>query len=126
MNLPFQNPVYILVLSITKLCVYLAPTGPPRNVMSSTVTSTSITVVWKDIGCIDRNGRITSYDVMFGVLGEAMMMRSGISEKSFTEDELRPFTNYTFKVRGVNSKGPGPYSDLIIITTSVAGNLMIP
>ena len=92
--------------------------------MSSTVTSSSITVVWEDTNCIDRNGRITSYDVMYGVLGEAMMMRSGISERSFTADELRPFTNYTFQVHGVNSEGFGPYSDLIIITTLEAGNLI--
>ena len=92
--------------------------------MSSTVTSTSITVVWEDINCIDRNGRITSYDVIFGETGEAMMMRSGISERSFTADELRPFTNYTVQVRGVNSVDSGPYSDLIIITTAEAGNLL--
>ena len=82
--------------------------------MSSTVTSTSITVVWEDINC---NGRITSYDVMYGVLGEDMMMMSNISERSFTADELTPFTEYTFQVRGVNIEGPGPYSDLINITT---------
>ena len=64
------------------------------------------------------------YDVMYGVLGEAMMMRSGISERSFTADELTLFTNYTFRVRGVNSVDSGPYSDLIIITTSEAGNLI--
>ena len=89
--------------------------------MSSIVTSTRITVVWEDISCIDRNGRITSYDVMYGVLGEAMVMRSGISGRSFTADDLRPFTNYTVQVRGVNSVDSGPYSDLIIITT---GNLI--
>ena len=92
--------------------------------MSSTVTSENITVVWDDIDCIDRNGRITSYDVIYGVLGEAMMMRSGISERSFTADELTPFTSYTFQVRGVNSLDSGPYSDLIIITTAEAGSLM--
>ena len=81
-------------------------------------------MVWEDINCIDRNGRITSYDVMYGVLGEAMMMRSGISERSFTADDIRPFTNYTFQVRGVNSVDSGPYSDLTIITTSEAGNLI--
>ena len=92
--------------------------------MSSTVTSTSITVVWEDINCIYRNGRITSYDVMYGVLREAMMMRSGISERSFTADDLRPFTNYTFQVHGVNSVGSGQYSAPKIITTAEAGNLL--
>ena len=89
--------------------------------MSSTVTSTSITVVWEDVNCIDRNGRITSYDIMFGESGEAIMTRSDISERSFTADDLRPLTNYTVQVHGVNSVDSGPYSDLIIIITSEAG-----
>ena len=79
---------------------------------------------WEEINCIDRNGRITSYDVMYGVLGEAMMMRSNISGRSFTADELKSFTNYSYQVRGVNIKGPGTYSDLKIITTGEAGNLI--
>ena len=79
-------------------------------------------MVWEDINCIDRNGRITSYDVMFGVVvGKAMIMRPGISGRFFTADELKPFTNYTVQVHGVNSVDSGPYSDLIIITTVEAG-----
>ena len=78
-------------------------------------------MVWDDINCIDHN---ESYDVMFGESGEAMMMMRDISERSFTADELRPFTNHTFQVCGVNSVGPGPYSDLIIIATAEAGNLI--
>ena len=81
-------------------------------------------MIWEEINCIDHNGRITSYDVMHGVLGEAMMMRSGISERSFTADALTPFINYTVQVRGVNSEGPGPYSDFIIVTTGEAGNFI--
>ena len=83
--------------------------------MSHTVSSRSITVNWNEIPCILRNGMITRYDTEFGSSDEA------VSGRSFTANGLTPFTNYTFRVRGVNSEGPGLYSDLIIITTSEEG-----
>ena len=87
-------------------------------VMPPTVSSRSITVNWNEIPCLQRNGRIIRYEVEFGPSGEGT-----ISGRSFTTNGLIPFTNYTFRVRGVNSEGFGPYSDLIIITTSEAGNI---
>ena len=90
--------------------------------MPHTVSSRSITVNWNEIPCIQRNGRNIRYEVEFGPSGEGTT--SMISERSFTANELTPFTNYTFRVRGVNDEGPGPYSDLITIITSEEGNLM--
>ena len=86
--------------------------------MPPTVSSRSITVNWNEIPCIQHNGRITRYEVEFIPSGEGT-----ISGRSFTANGLTPFTNYTFRVRRVNSEGPGPYSDLITITTSEAGNI---
>ena len=84
--------------------------------MPPTVSSRSVTVNWNEIPCIQRNGRIITYDTAFGPSGGGT-----ISGRSFTANRLMPFTNYTFRVRGVNSAGPGPYSDLINITTSEEG-----
>ena len=85
-------------------------------VMPPTVSSRSITVNWTEIPCIQHNGRIIRYEVEFGPSGKGT-----ISGRSFTANELALSTNYTFRVRGVNSEGPGPYSDLIAITTSEEG-----
>ena len=84
--------------------------------MPPTVSSRSITVKWNEIPCIQHNGRIIRYEVEFRPSGEVTT-----SGRSFTANGLTPFTNYTFQVRGVNSEGPGPYSDLINITTSEEG-----
>ena len=81
-------------------------------VMSPTVSSRIITVNWNEIPCIQRNGRIIRYEVEFGPSADGT-----ISGRSFTAIGLTPFTNYTFRVHGVNSEGPGPYSDLITFTT---------
>ena len=56
------------------------------------------------------------YDIAFGPSREGTIFGS-----SFIANRLTPFTNYTFRVRGVNSEGPGPYSDFITITTSEEG-----
>ena len=102
--------------AIGVLFSFIAPIGPPVIVMSPTVSSRSITVNWNEIPCIQHNGRIIRYDTAFGPSGEGT-----ISGRSFTANGLMPFTNYTFRVCGVNSAGFGPISDLTVITTSEEG-----
>ena len=101
---------------IEVLFFFIVPSGPPVIIMPPTVSSRSITVDWNEIPCMQRNGRIIRYEVEFGPSGDGT-----ISGRSFTANGLTPFTNYTFRVCGVNSEGLGPYSDLIIITTSEEG-----
>ncbi len=45
-------------------------------------------------------------------------MMTGIVEQTFTANGLTPFTNYTFRVAGINSAGTGVYSTIITLTTS--------
>ncbi len=48
-------------------------------------------------------------------------MRIGITELTFTVNGLTPFTNYTFRVAGVNSVNTGIYSDIIAVVTFEEG-----
>ncbi len=104
-----------------KLCKFipLAPSAPPRNVMP-TITSRSITVTWDTITCIERNGIITNYTAEFGPSGNPTI-RTWITELTFTANGLTPFTNYTFRVAGVNSVNTGIYSDIITVVTFEEG-----
>ena len=82
--------------------------------MMSSVTSSSITVQWGRVSCIDRNSEITGYTVRYGQTGSTTndMSVSGTSDsdRMFTASGLIPRTSYTFEVAAVSSEGIGPFS----------------
>ena len=94
---------------------HVAPTGAPRDVTPST-TSRSIMVTWDTIECIESNGIITGYTVVFQEQGGANVPSNNV-DRTFSATELTPFTSYTFQVAGVNDVGTGPLIDIIAITT---------
>ena len=74
-------------------------------------------MTWDPIACIERNGEITGYAVKFQEQGEARSPGEEVVNQSFMASGLRPYTNYTFRVAGVNINGTGPFSNTTIITT---------
>ena len=94
--------------------------GPPQSVMMSSVTSSSVTVQWGRVSCIDRNSEITGYTVRYGQTGSTtIVMESGTSDsdRMFTASGLIPRTSYTFEVAAVSSEGTGPFSPGITVET---------
>ena len=92
--------------------MYTVPSASPTDVVVSEITTSSITVKWDVVPCIDRNGMITGYLVDYGY---------GI--QNVTEDtetllsNLTSSTSYNVRVAGVNDAGIGVYStDMIIFT----------
>ena len=102
--------------------VLVAPTRPPRDVTPST-TSRSVSVSWSTIECIERNGVITNYTVVFQEQGGAVI--PNVMDRTFTASGLTPHTNYTFRVAGVNSNGTGPYTNINSILTEEDGMLYL-
>ena len=99
-----------------------APTGAPRSV-NYTVTSTSANLNWLQIDCIERNGVITNYTVVFQEQGGAVIPGEvNVTDRTFAASGLTPHTNYIFRVAGVNSNGTGPYSNGTIVMTKEDGN----
>ena len=82
-------------------------------------------VTWGTIECIERNGIITGYTVVFQLeQGGANVLGNGnIVGRTFSATELTPFTNYTFQVAGINDVGTGPDTDMITITIDEEGEL---
>ena len=85
------------------------------------MTSRSITVTWGTIECIERNGIITGYTVVFQEQGGANVPGNTV-DRTFSATGLTPFTNYTFQVAGVNDVGTGPFTNTI--TTDEEGLLL--
>ena len=111
---------YIVVLHVSLLHIYVAPSASPTSVNVSEVTSSSITVQWGAVDCIHRNGDITGYSVRYGVQGSAVgdrtvEMVSGADTTQTTISELSPSTTYSIEVAAVNSAGTGMYSDPPVI-----------
>ena len=99
---------------------------PPGNIKSN-LTSTSITVMWDRLSCVDRNGQITGYRIQYSITTLSTTVNitgTSASDRNFTASELVPLTTYMFRLAAVNSDGVGPYSSVErIATTFPTGNI---
>ena len=97
------------------------PSAPPTSVNVSDVTNSSITVQWKAVDCIHRNGDITGYSVLYGVQGSGNTRSMSVSRGTTTKatiSGLSATTPYTIEVAAVNSAGIGMYSSPTAVSTS--------
>ena len=94
-----------------------APSAPPTSVRESEVTSSSITVQWRAVDCIHRNGDITGYSVRYGVQGSGSTQTRDVSVTEATLSSLMPSTTYSIQVAAMNSAGIGVYSTSITAKT---------
>ena len=89
-------------------------------------TSTTITVRWDPVDCINQNGRITRYLVRYAevetVEGSRTVSVSGSATET-TISGLTPSTEYTIEVAAVNSVSTGPYSDARVVLTESMYNV---
>ena len=92
-----------------------APTASP-TIISATSTSTTLTVQWDEVDCIDRNGDITGYSVRAVTSGENDRVET-VDNREVTINGLTPSTVYIVSVAAVNSMGTGPYSGVIVQST---------
>ena len=95
-------------------CVTSGPAGIPTGVRSTTLNSTSITVMWDRLSCVDHNGEITGYRIQYGITTLSTTVNitgTSASDRTFTASGLVPLTTYMFRIAAVNSDGVGPYSN---------------
>ena len=86
--------------------------------MIPSTTSRSVSVSWSTIECIERNGVIINYTVVFQEQGGAVIFGEvNVMDRTFTASGLIPHTNYTFRVAGVNNISTGPFTTTITVKT---------
>ena len=81
------------------------------------MTSYSITVQWEAVNCIHRNGDITSYLVLYGVVGSGSSQTVSVSGTEVTIPDLMASTNYAIQVTAVTIDF-GPYNSAVYHLTA--------
>ncbi len=91
------------------------------------IMSTSISLTWTEIDVAERNGVITSYVIQYGEgTNRNILINTQSSATTHLISGLKPFSQYTFTVAGVNSVNTGPFSrGSSSITTSQDSKLYI-
>ena len=103
---------------ITSTISSTGATVAPRNVRTTAVSSTEISVQWDGLTpCRHVNGRIDRYRVRYTVGSGVVQSKDEAGEWDVVDAEtsltgLTPFTNYSIQVAAVNEEGDvGLYSD---------------
>lgn len=82
-----------------------APSGAPQNIIATLTDFTNITIQWDRVECLQRNGEINRYRVMYYPTSDSndntisYVDGTGDSERVFTAIGLLPRTSYTFRVQ---------------------------
>jgi len=91
-------------------------------------TSTSITIAWGAVNCIERNSIITGYVLRFtppSTSGNDSVMVAGTGDAwgMVTIDGLTPSTEYSIQVAAVNSNGNvGVFSTTLSVQTALGAS----
>ena len=105
----------------TEIIFTTVPGNFPQNVMAVCLSSTIVNVTWEEVPPIDRNGMITTYEVLYEPLETFEQLLSTYITNSTNLfvllEGLHPFVSYNISVRAYTSVGNGPYSDVVIGTT---------
>ena len=113
----FSNSINIFFVIF--LCI--VPSGPPRNLAITSVTSRSINLTWDPPTAFTQNGIIRTYIIRVSVLesGENIQQMSNSTEIDL--EMLHPYYTYSFVISAVTI-GPGPPSSAYNVITDEEGN----
>ena len=97
----------------------LEPTAAPLDVRGHNTSSTSILVEWDDVPAFDQNGIITNYTITYRSLTEGHngSAIAGPSDRQKELTNLREYVDYEITVLASTSKGDGPESSPILVST---------
>ena len=94
--------------------------------MSDSSVEKQLSVTWDQPTCGSRNGGMSKYEYYFGLdieNGEPVYGSTQPDSRMVTFTELEHYTEYEFQVRASTSKGVGPYSGIVKVTTAESSKL---
>ena len=89
------------------------PSGSPRNVLVTAMSSTSILVTWDSPLESEQNGVIISYTVAYVNLNRSGDQQISLSttQRQLSITGLQEYEEYSFTVAATTTVGQGPFSD---------------
>ena len=97
---------------------YSVPSGVPQLMEIMFIRLTEVSLIWREVPCVQQNGLITGYVVRYyatcGLERDVQQSQPVVTTGS-TIDGLTPITEYAFQVAAVNVKGSGPFTELITL-----------
>ena len=115
-----QQVIYLLHL-LQSHCLKLVPAGIVKYLNVLQINQTSIRIMWGEVNCDQRNGRIIEYIVIISNNSNTYNLTS--TERYITVNDLVLGGIYNISVAAVNSIGSGPFSDYVEIEI-VKGTLL--
>lgn len=89
------------------------PSGFPINLRVTGLTQSSTQLAWEPPLLVERNGKITSYVVVYRDINIQQNNTNRTSDTQLTIQGLSPDTTYDIRVQAFTSKGGGPLSPSI-------------
>ena len=102
---------------------FLVPTRAPKNLRESLINDRMIIIQWDPVECSHRNREIIGYTVTYYPARE--MLKSMVTDSTFTAMGLVFSTTYMFEVRAINSYGTGPPASITPETTALQGKYIV-
>ena len=101
------------------------PAGNVRSLSVSHINQTSIRIMWEEVDCVQRNGRIIEYIVIISNNSNTYNLTS--TERYITVNDLVLGGIYNISVAAVNSIGSGPLINVldVLIGIGILHNLLI-
>ncbi|XP_064387176.1 uncharacterized protein LOC135335578 [Halichondria panicea] len=131
MTVTAVNPVGSNTTVVIVTTLPSAPSGPVLNLVASSFNSTSVTIQWDKVSCVQRNSDITGYQITYGYTVEGTTLDSasilGTDMREFTASGLIPRTQYTFLVTPlmISNSGMGTQVASVVRETSPAEELSL-
>lgn len=104
---------------------FTAPSGFPRGVSISAISSASVELSWTPPLPDERNGIITGYWATLTRRGTGLQVQLFSSTTSIVFSMLNPFTSYVMTVSASTSVGLGPQSSQLTFTTAEDGIMLM-
>ena len=89
------------------------PSGAPVLLVPVIISTTTISLSWREVNCTERKGVITGYSVQYSIVGGMEFPISVIVGADVTSTDISGLTQfmiYAISVAAINNNGIGPYS----------------